>query len=110
MGVDTRRCASKDAGHKWGWTGGSHIDWRRERVPARTLGPEGGWIERSHIGWGGERNNLYKSVETSLYQMRFKNLEGKFERKSPKRTISASGGLRLLQMISEPNTWRSASE
>ncbi|KAG7023889.1 hypothetical protein SDJN02_14916, partial [Cucurbita argyrosperma subsp. argyrosperma] len=22
----------------------SHIDWRKERVPARTLGPEGRWI------------------------------------------------------------------
>ena len=30
---------------KGGWIWGqSHIDWRKERVPARTLGPEGGWI------------------------------------------------------------------
>ena len=63
--------------------------WTRDGVPARTLGPEGGglwvphqlekgmsgsedggprrgWIVRSHIGWGGERNILYKGVETSL--------------------------------------------
>ena len=51
---------------------------------------------RSHIGWEGEGNILYKGVETSFSQMRFKNLEGKPERKSRKRTISASGGLRLL--------------
>ena len=48
---------------------------------------------RSHIGWGGERNILYKGVETSLYQTRFKNLEGKPERESLKRTISDNGGL-----------------
>ena len=36
-----RLCASKDAGPQRGWIGGSHIDWRRERVPAMTLGPEG---------------------------------------------------------------------
>ena len=48
-----------------GFDGGSHIDRRKERVPARTLGPEGGWIVRSHIGWGGERNIIYKGVETS---------------------------------------------
>ena len=39
--------------------------WTRDGVPARTLGPERGWIVRSHIGWGGERNILYKGVETS---------------------------------------------
>ena len=58
--------------------GGSHIDWRKERVPARMLSPEWGWIVMSHIGWGGEH-------------------EGKPERESPKRTISASGGPRPLQ-------------
>ena len=31
--------------------------------------------------------------------MRFKNLEGKLERKSLKRTISTSGGLGLLQNV-----------
>ena len=51
-------------GPKGGWIEGSHIDWIRERVLARTLGPEGGWIVRSHIDWGGERNILYKGVET----------------------------------------------
>ena len=41
-GVDTRRCASKDAGplREWIW-GRSHIDWRKERVPTRTLGLKG---------------------------------------------------------------------
>ena len=43
-GVDTRRCA-KDAGTKGGWIWrGSHIDWRKERVLARTLGAEGGGL------------------------------------------------------------------
>ena len=31
---------------------------------------------RSHIGWGGERNILYKGVETSPQQTPSKNLEG----------------------------------
>ena len=40
-----RRYASKDADPERGWIWwGSHIDWRKERVPARTLGPKGGWI------------------------------------------------------------------
>ena len=43
----------------------SHIDRREKRVPARMLGPEGGWIVRSYICSGGERNILYKGVETS---------------------------------------------
>ena len=46
-------------------------------MPMRTLGLEGEWIVRSHIGWGGERNTLYKGVETFPSQTRFKNLEGK---------------------------------
>ena len=44
-----RWCASKDAGPQVGGLG-SHINWRRERMPARTLGSEGGWSVRSHIG------------------------------------------------------------
>ena len=42
--------------------------------------------------------------------MHFKNLEGKLEKESPKRTIFASGGLELLQMVSEPDTRQCASE
>ena len=49
---------------------------------------------RSYIDWRGEQNILYKGVETSPF---FKNLEGKSGRESLKRTISASGGLGLLQ-------------
>ena len=41
-GVDMRWCASNDVGSRKGWIGGSHIDWRRERVSAKMLGPEGG--------------------------------------------------------------------
>ena len=60
-GVDTRRCASKDAGSQRGWIWGrSHIGWRKKRVPAKTLGPEGGWIVMSHIGWGGEQTTVWK--------------------------------------------------
>ena len=49
--LDTRRCASEEAEPQRGWTRGGvlakmldHIDWRRERVPARTLGTEGGGL------------------------------------------------------------------
>ena len=65
---------------------------------------------RFHIGWGGERNIFYKGVETFPFQTRFKNREGKLGRKNPKRTISTSGGLRPLQIVSEPDTGRCASE
>ena len=63
---------------------------------------------RSHVGWGGEQNILYKGVETSLLQTHFENAEGKPKRKNPKKTISASGRLWLLQMVSEPDTERCA--
>ena len=70
-----------------------NIDGREERVLARTLGSEGRWIARSYIGRRGERSIIYKSLETSPLQMRFKNLEGKLEKESSKRTISTSNGL-----------------
>ena len=44
-GVDTRWYASKDAGLKGVDLVGSHIDWREERVPARTLGLEGKGVD-----------------------------------------------------------------
>ena len=70
-GVGMRRCASKDTGPKGGWIWGrSHIDWRKERVPARTLAP------LSHTGWRGEQTSIYKGVETF----------------SQTKIISASGG------------------
>ena len=50
--LDTRWCASEDAG------------------------PQKEWIVRSHIGFRGERNILCKCVETSLQQMSFKTLRG----------------------------------
>ena len=72
--VPTRRLSSKGRwtlgsvlartlGPKEG--GESYINWRRERVPTRTLESEREWIVRSHIGWGGKQNILYKGVETS---------------------------------------------
>ena len=39
-----------------------------------------------------------------------KTLSGSLKGKSLKRTISASGGFGLLQIVSEPNTGRCASE
>ena len=42
--------------------------------------------------------------------MPFKNFKGKLRRKSPKRTVSASGEFELLQMVSEPDTKRYANE
>ena len=47
-------------------------------------------------------------MERSPKQTRFKNLEP--ERESPNRTISASGGLGPLQIISELGTEQRASE
>ena len=42
--------------------------------------------------------------------MHFKNLEGKLERESPKRTISTSGELGLLQMVLEPGIGQCTNE
>ena len=67
-------------------------------------------VVRSHIDWRGERNILYKGVETSPLQMCFKNLEGKSERENPKKTMFARGGLGLLQIVSELDIGRYASE
>ena len=69
-------------------------------MPVRTLGIEGGWIVRPRVGWGGEQNILYKSVEISLQQTRFKNLQGKPESESPNKAIYVSGGLGRLHFLS----------
>ena len=62
-GVDTRQCASKDAGPQRGWIWrGSHIDWRKERVSARTLGPEGGVDRESPTLVGEENETPFKRV------------------------------------------------
>ena len=55
--VDSRQRANKDAGPQRGWIGRSHIDWRKEWMPARTLGLKEGWIVRSHIDW--EENKTF---------------------------------------------------
>ena len=65
---------------------------------------------RSHVDWRGERNILYKGVETSHQQTRFENLEGKRERERRKRTIFVSSGFELLQIVSESDTGRCASK
>ena len=59
---------------------------------------------------GGERSILYKGVETSPYQICFKNFKGKPERENLKRIMSDSGELGLLQMVSESDTMRCVSE
>ena len=40
---------------------------------SKDAGPRRGWIVRSHIGWGGERNILYKGVETSPSRFKMGN-------------------------------------
>ena len=65
---------------------------------SKHTGPRRRWIVRSHIGWREKRSILYKGVETTSYKTRFKNLEGKSDRENPKRTISASGEVKLLQV------------
>ena len=59
--------------------------------------------------WRGNETFLIR-VWKSLPSGRFKNLEGKLGRESPKRTISTCAGLGLLQMVSEPDVGRCASE
>ena len=44
-------------------------------LPSRCWTP-GGWIVRSNVGWRGERNILYKGVETSPYRHVLKILRG----------------------------------
>ena len=60
---------------------------------------------RSHVGWRRERNILYKGWKLLPNRPVLKIL-----RESPKRTISSSGGLGLLQIISESGTERCASK
>ena len=66
---------------------------------------------RSDIGLVGvgERNTLrvWKPLPTRHV---LKNLEGKFHRDSPKSTISATGGLGSLQIVSERDTGQCANE
>ena len=65
---------------------------------------------RSHIV-GEENETLFIRVWKPLPSRRvLKNLEGKPERKSPKRKISASGGPGPLQMVSESGTRQCVSE
>ena len=59
-------------------------------------------VVRSHVSWRGERNITYKGVETLL--------EEKPRRENTKRTIFATCGIRLLQMILEPDIGRCASK
>ena len=100
--VPARRLNPKRGGHKvvcqqgrWapkgGGLGGPH---RLEKGTSvnENVGSQRGWIVRSHISWGGEQSILYNKGVTH-----FKNLKGKPERESPKRTISASGGLELRE-------------
>ena len=79
-----RRLSSKGGGHeavcqqgRWAPKG---VDWgvphRLEKGTSASEDPKGVDCEIPH--WlGGERNILYKGVETSPLQTRFRNLEGK---------------------------------
>ena len=64
---------------------------------------------RSHTSWRGEQNIPYKGVETSPIRHVLKIVRLTMIRNRPKRTISASGGLELLQMVSELDTERCAT-
>ena len=58
---------------------------------------------RSHIGWRGERSIPYKGVETSPSRRVLKTMRLTAIRNGPKRTISASGRLGILQLSSLKN-------
>ena len=60
----------------------------------------------------GEKNEIFfiRVWKSLLNRCVFKNLEGKPKRGSTNGTISASGGLKLLQMVAEPNIGQCASE
>ena len=59
-GVDTRRCASKDAGPQRGVDLGA-VPHRLEegKSASEDAEPRRGWIVMSHIGWGGEQTTIY---------------------------------------------------
>ena len=79
-------------------------------VPARTLGPHGGWIVRSHIGLRGEEAFLVRVWKLLPKHTCFKTVRLMAIRNVPRWTISVSNGLGLLQIVSEPDTGRCASE
>ena len=62
-----------------------------------TLGSQGGCIVRSHVSWRGERNISYR-VWKPLSSIRVLKPRGKPIMESQKSTLSASGGLELLQI------------
>ena len=79
----------------------SHIDWRRERMPARMLGPEGGGgvdceSLPSRYVLKILRGSLKEKPQRQQYLLAMGNLERKFERKTAKKTISASCEFGLL--------------
>ena len=63
------------------------------------LDPEERWIVRSHIGWAENETFFINAWKPPSRRRMLKNLEGKLERESPKRTVSASNRLWLLQLI-----------
>ena len=62
------------------------------------------YLVRSRIGWRREQSIPYMGVETSSQQTCFKTMRLTAICNGSKRTICASGGLWLLQMVSEPDT------
>ena len=54
------------------------------------------------MGWGRERNILLRVWKPHFSRRIFKTFKGKPKRESSKKTILASSGLELLQMVSEP--------
>ena len=68
------------------------------------LDPKERWIVRCHIGWRDKRSIFYKIVKIYPQQTCYKNLGEKLESESPKRPMSANGGLEWLQMVLESET------
>ena len=75
-GVDTGRCAGKDAGPQRDRFGGGPTSIGGRKECQRGRWPRKGWIVMSHISWGGEQTTIYKGVKTFSQQTRFKALKG----------------------------------
>ena len=96
---DMKRCVSEDVRPRRGWIVRSHVDWRRERVPMRTLDPKGGglWDPTSS---GEENETFFIKVWKPLPSKRvLKTLRGSLKRK-------ALAGLQRGWIVRSNVSWR----
>ena len=63
--LDNGWCASEDVGSSKGVDCQMVSELDNGWCASENVGPQRGWIMRSHVGWRGDRNILYKGVETS---------------------------------------------